>query len=56
MKKTYIAPSINVVTVNNTIMAGSFRTDDTPVDDLGSARGRYNNVQWLDDEDDEAWN
>lgn len=53
MKKTYISPSINVVTVKTTIMAASLGMNETPADDFNSAHGRHQSIQWIDDEEDE---
>ncbi len=53
MKKTYIAPEINVVKVQTTIMAGSeYGKNETP-DSADKALGRHNSIQWIDDEEDE---
>ena len=56
MKKSYIAPEIKTVVVENAIMqATSMSLSDTPAGDLGSARSRYSS-SWDDSEgDDLAW-
>ncbi len=56
MKKTYIAPAINVVKVQTTIMSGSNPTvsnDESYDGDLSNVQYRHNSIQWIDDEDDE---
>lgn len=56
MKKTYIAPEIKTVVVENAIMqAASISLNDTPAGSLTSARSRYSS-SWDDSEDDDlAW-
>ena len=56
MKKSYIAPEIKTMSVDNVVMAAtSLTTSDTPAGDLGAARSRYSS-SWDDSEgDDLAW-
>ena len=56
MKKSYIAPEIKTMVVENAIMqATSISLSDTPAADLKTARSRYSS-SWDDNEgDDLAW-
>lgn len=56
MKKSYIAPEIKTVVVENAIMqATSISLSDTSAGDLGAARSRYSS-SWDDSADDDlAW-
>ena len=57
MKKTYIAPEIKTVVVENAIMQATsgLTTSDTPAGSLTTARSRYSS-SWDDSEgDDLAW-
>ncbi len=53
MKKTYIAPQVNVVTVNNCIICTSGSLENggsgTPGDEAGS---RYNTIDFYDDDEE----
>lgn len=51
MKKTYVAPQVNVVTVNNCIICSSIESggQGNPGDVAGS---RYNTIDFYDDEDE----
>lgn len=56
MKKSYIAPEIKTMSVDNVVMAAtSLTTSDTPATSLTTARSRYSS-SWDDSEgDDLAW-
>ena len=56
MKKSYIAPEIKTVVVENAIMqATSMSLSDKPAGDLSLGRSRYSS-SWDDsEEDDLAW-
>lgn len=57
MKKSYIAPEIKTMSVDNVVMAATsgLTTSDTPATSLTSARSRYSS-SWDDSEgDDLAW-
>ncbi len=51
MKKTYVAPQVNVVTVNNCIICSSIENGGggTPGDEAGS---RYNTIDFYDDDEE----
>ena len=57
MKKSYIAPEINTMVVENAIMQATSgqRLSDTPAGSLTSGRSRYSS-SWDDSADDDlAW-
>lgn len=56
MKKSYIAPEIKTMSVDNVVMAAtSLTTSETPVGSLKSGRSRYSS-SWDDSADDDlAW-
>ena len=51
MKKTYIAPTINVVNVQSTLLCGSLGVDQDKT--TTSQYSRYNNVNFIDDDEDD---
>ena len=53
MKKTYNAPCITVTEVETMIMQASMTLNDEEANDLGIARGRRYNIQWIEEEDEE---
>ena len=59
MKKTYIAPKITIVKVNNVILAGSDTTigvNGNATEGMGGwggSQSRYNNVNFIDEDEDD---
>ncbi len=53
MKKIYVAPAIEVMSLNNaSLCQASIALKDTPIENLGSARSREHSL-WDPFEDDE---
>lgn len=53
MKKTYNAPCITVTGVETMIMQASLTLNDEEAKDLGIARGRRYDIQWIEEDEEE---